>query len=201
VEFRGDSYISVKYTKEDYHEIEISPSSKNPVKWDNAIDIFEDRIEGRYLNVINSFLSNDDKLLRDGFVVMAINCLLIETLMQFKYGEDETIGSNSVRYTQFLYEEFPTVFTNKNSAKKFYKDIRCGILHSAQTKGKSKLTFGKNYVIEISEINSVEYISVDVGNFTNVLREYYENYVRNLRRDEGNLRGNFIQKMNFICNK
>lgn len=54
-------------------------------KWETAINIFEDRIlwNGRYFKSIDILLDNND-LDITGFAIMAINCLLVETLYQFK---------------------------------------------------------------------------------------------------------------------
>ena len=54
-------------------------------KWETAINIFEDSIlwNGRYFKSIDILLDNND-LDTTGFAIMAINCLLVETLYQFK---------------------------------------------------------------------------------------------------------------------
>lgn len=46
-------------------------------------------IRGRFLEQIQCMI-NDNNLMKDGFSIMALNCLLIETLLQFKYGLDQT---------------------------------------------------------------------------------------------------------------
>lgn len=201
MEHRGDAYISVNYKKEEYMFLELSPYSTNSNSWRRAIDIFEDRIEGRYLKVLSNLMYQNN-LMRDGFVIMAVNCLLLETLLQFKMGWDETpSGQNKRSYTIFLKEAFPTVFKTNKSAEKFYTDIRCGILHSAQTKKKSKLTFDKNYVIDLVNYENEDYIYVDVYNMTQVIEKYYLNYVRNLKIEKHNDRFNFVKKMDYICKK
>lgn len=66
---------------------------------------------------------------------MALNCLLIEILLQFKNVWDQTpLGVNKVEYKWFLKAELPEIFYNDKIAKMIYEDIRCGILHYAQTK-------------------------------------------------------------------
>lgn len=201
MEHRGDTYISVNYKKEEYKFLELSPYSKNIDSWQRAIDIFEDRIEGRYLKVLSN-LMDQNNLMRDGFVIMAVNCLLLETLLQFKMGWDETpSGQNKSSYKIFLKEAFPTVFKTNKSAEKFYTDIRCGILHSAQTKKKSKLTFDKNYVIDLVNYEGEDYIYVDVYYMTQAIEKYYLNYVRNLKVENHSDRFNFVKKMDYICKK
>lgn len=44
---------------------------------------------------------------------MALDCLLIETLLQFKFGYEETTGVNSVTYSNFLSCEFHDIFNSK----------------------------------------------------------------------------------------
>ncbi len=200
MEHMGESYISVHYKKQDFIKLNLSPFSDDEEKWDLAISIFEDRIKGRYLDMLHEIMDNKS-LMRDGFLVMAINCLLIETLMQFKNGWNVTQNGNKNSYTAFLMKEFPHIFFNKKLADKFYSDIRCGILHSAQTKSKSKLTFNKEVVVGLFELNNHEYIEVDVLGITEAIQRYFTVYVSRLRNNEEDERFNFLQKMNFICKK
>lgn len=129
---------------------------------------------------------------------MALICLLIETFLQFYKGTDETPKNNRDEYSDFLCHHFPNVFVSKRMAKNFYSKIRCGILHSAQTKNDAILTYNKAYPAQI--INGVLMVSID--KFSDMLKGYFNDYIENLR--SGNnlpLRKNFIKKMNFICNK
>ncbi|WP_343101154.1 hypothetical protein [Romboutsia sp. MSSM.1001216sp_RTP31141st1_G3_RTP31141_220114] len=197
MEYRGKSYISVEFRREDFMELGLTMDSEDD-KWDRAINIFDDRIRGRFLNQIENLTKYND-LIRDGFSIMALNCLLIETLLQFKNGWDQTpSGRNKIEYKKFLKEEFPEIFNNDKIAKLFYEDIRCGILHSAQTKNRSKLTFEQEYIVKLEEDNQV--IVVDVIKITNAILIYYERY-KNTIRDNMNfrLRENFLNKMMYIC--
>lgn len=76
------------------------------------------------------------------FSIMALNCLLIETLQHFYLGIDETpTRINKTNYINFLTSRKPykSKFNNK-TARNFYKGVRCGILHQAQTKRNTQLT-------------------------------------------------------------
>lgn len=198
MEYNDESYISLRYTKDNFLDLNIKTDSNE--KWDIALEIFDDRIKGRYLNLINELIRRNE-LLIDGFAIMALNCLLIETLLQFKHGWDETQGANKRRYTDFLLSEFPHIFNTKKLAEVFYSDIRCGILHSAQTKGKSKLTFDKDYVVNLIDAGNKEYIKVDVRSMTREVVEYYNTYKKMIRDDINDSRENFRKKMYFICLK
>lgn len=124
--------------------------------WRTAIEIFEDRINYRYLDAINVLQASDDEHYREhrqrrfGFSMMALDCLLIETLAQFREGlkdSDEAktlLGlDNSEFYIRFLTQTsfcLKRVF-DRSTAAAFYKTIRCGILHQAETKEDSKIRF------------------------------------------------------------
>lgn len=196
MEYMGEIFISVKYKKSDYIDLNLRVIS-NEDDWNKAINIFKDRIEGRYLNVIDKMII-DNSLIVDGFSIMAINCLLIETLLQFKNGWDETRRGNANEYSKFLNEEFPNIFPTRKIAKKFYSDIRCGILHSAQTKNYSQLTVNESYVVKYLE--DKDSISVDIIGIYEIIRNYFSSYIEKLNNpineDERHM---FIRKMNYIC--
>ena len=70
--------ISPKYASTDWTEL----SASNPGDWSKAVEIVRDRLVGRYVRFA-------DKNLKDpysGFVVLALDCLLAETIEQFRTG-------------------------------------------------------------------------------------------------------------------
>lgn len=190
--YNGQTYISIEDTKEDFKKINLRVASKNE-DWNKAINIFKNRISGRYFNAIDIMIE-DRNIIEGGFVIMALNCLLIETLFQFVNGYDVTPSGNKENHSNFLCECFDV---DKSIGHKFYKDIRCGILHSAQTKNGSQLTFDNEYVIKMEDDKTLR---VDIINFTAVLRAYYLKYIEDLNKNcDDTIRFNFIKKMNYIC--
>ena len=192
MEFNSEIYLSPRYKKDDFKALQLTVNS-SAGSWSKAIDIFADRIEGRFLSQIQELSVDINK---NGFAIMALNCLLIETMLQFQFGWNNTPYYNCNHYSRFLINSFPEIFTTYHLAKSFYCDIRCGILHSAQTKGKSKLTCDNSYVVRCVEGG----IAVSVEQFSTTLYDYYEKY-KNLLLDETQIqaRHNFIEKMGFVC--
>ncbi len=159
MERHGIGMISLRYRAEDFLNLNLSV---NEGDWDTAIQIVYDRFHERYFSTIH-YLSYDfkenrenrkyiisvDKVEKNGIAIMALNCLLIDTFYQFEYGLKSSNDFNPItrsdkvgpNYKQFLRQKLPGIFmaegpspTGDDFAELFYKDIRCGILHSAQTK-------------------------------------------------------------------
>ena len=194
METRGEVNISPNYNKDSYLNLNLTLQSSE-ADWNTAVAILKDRIEGRYINQID-LLSNDVNA--NGFTIMALNCLLIETLFQFRDGEEETPRPNSKTYPAFLLQEFSTAFINQKTAKSFYKNIRCGILHSAQTKDESRLSDREDITVTF-EGNT---LIVSVKGISSLLKTYFEHYLQRLvDPNEVTLRNNFINKMKFVCRK
>lgn len=195
METRGEVNISPNYNKDSYLNLNLTLQS-NEADWNTAVAILKDRIEGRYINQID-LLSNDVNA--NGFTIMALNCLLIETLYQFKEGKDKTPArQNKEVYSDFLMQEFPREFNSQRIAESFYTDIRCGILHSAQTKNESRLSDREDITVTFEGNTLV----VSVKGISSLLKTYFDHYLQRLvDPNEVTLRNNFINKMKFVCRK
>lgn len=82
------------------------------------------------------------------FITMSINCILIELYFEMRNGYDESGESGAVgnAYKEVL----PLLDSNisESLAQRFYKGIRCGILHQGQTKEDTALTYQLETVFE-----------------------------------------------------
>ncbi len=126
----NDISISPKFRISDW----VRAKSSSPIDWNLATDIFHDRINSRFLKPIELISSNPTISEFCGFSVLAIDCLLIETLCQFYDGKNETTGYHAMAFWKFFRqsEHFNKHFSRKQ-AFTFYSHFRCGILHQAQT--------------------------------------------------------------------
>ena len=85
-----DIKISPKYYQKDWNNLVLE--TRDSSDWDIAIKILEDRMYGRFLKQID-LLDNNPKRnvgVFAGFAIMALDCLLIETLEQFYKGKIRT---------------------------------------------------------------------------------------------------------------
>lgn len=109
---------------------------------DQIIDAFRQRIHDWYLDPATELAKN----IHFAFSVMALNCLLIDTLSQFVSGKN---SSKIPEFTDFIRKRLPEVYSSRlqpsirhydgkhkerelaDVADALYYGFRCGILHQA----------------------------------------------------------------------
>jgi hypothetical protein len=202
----GDYAISPKYKASDWKALDLS--TEGSADWKRAVDIFNDRLHGRFLSPIEAVRSHADCDIQEfsGFAIVAIDCLLIETLNQFKMGVDETpSGQHGECFATFLFESrfFNAEFDTKRKGKLFYKHFRCGILHQAQTSKKSRVRFGEPSMVQLADPKNIdEGLILDRELFHDALVREIRDYAARLEspasKDDRKLRQNFVTKMNHI---
>ena len=193
MESNGEIMISPQHTKENYINLNLRINSDGDT-WNRAIDILRSRIQGRYFDQIE-ILSGD--ICANGFTIMALNCLLVDALYQFKGGLKDSKANNKKNYSGFLQSALSEAF-DAQMADCFYNDVRCGILHSAQTGNKARLTDNNDYIVRMEG----DILLVSVQRFSRRIRDYFDDYIHGLfNRRNKTLRKKFIKKMNFICKR
>jgi len=163
--------------------------------WATAIEIFIDRIHCRFLKYVEKI--RGDK--HSGFVILAIDCLLIETLMQFIKGVPETPkGMHKDYYVECLTCEI-FEFTEEEAVK-FYDHFRNGIVHQAEIKSSSKVRKGAIPLIKHETDGKGIIINRDL--FHVCFETAIEKYIMKLK-DPANvkLRNRFRLKMDLICGR
>lgn len=136
-----------------------------------------------------------------GFAIIALDCLLIETLNQFYNGWDETKGKHWKLFKSSLF--FKDEFNISRKAEIFYSHFRCGILHQAQTKKQSKIRIDTPNMVQISVQEDIEQgLIINRKLFHDALKNEIKLYSERLKnpksQDDFKLRDNFKIKMNFI---
>lgn len=184
---------------------QIRSDVNNSNLWNEAFDLFEDRLETRYFKPIKDIKEND-QYNGEGFAITAILCSLIEFLEStftgeiYRYCRDNQLqqfeyNKSKQKFISFFENRpsFNTIFTSANGlATQFYANVRCGLLHEASTKG--------NWTIRIDnstnfyELRDESHV-IDRIIFEKKIREYVSNY-KTLLLANNNLKSAFIRKMN-----
>lgn len=185
-------------TSEEWRQLYLD-SHRSP-DWERAIGIFRDRIYSRFLKPVDILIEQQSDLPPNkrsfGFTILAIDCLIIETLQAFRWGHLNTErNSNSFRLiTRFLIHN-PHFNWDYETARRFYNDFRCGILHEAETKEDSLVrSEGALVIVEDSGL------IVNRTAFHDRVSRAFHDYVNELGNSANrDLRKNFKKKMNYIC--
>jgi hypothetical protein len=130
---------------------------------------------------------------------------VIETLYQFYNGVDETDIEHKKAFWYFFQQSshFKADFPRQEVAYKFYSHFRCGILHQAQTKMKSKLRIRQSKMVQLADPKDIKQgLIVDRERFHKALCDEIKDYMNKLRTskspDDYTLREHLRQKMSFI---
>lgn len=173
--------------------------------WKRALEILDDRIEGRFLRPIRSILP--DKW--SGFAVLALDALLVETLQQFWEGVDRTpsrVSANGCRQLQseayfdaFLRGPLFNGGFTKKTASLFYATVRCSILHQAEVSGSTRVRRNPPLVSMNADGRGLH---INPEAFHQEIEKAFQRYITLLRDpSEVARRDRFWRKMNFIAQK
>jgi hypothetical protein len=200
----ADLKLSPKYDVNDWRKLDLDKT--DGPGWSTAVDIFYDRIYGRFLAPVEAIENHPDDGIKRfcGFAVLAIDCLIIETLYQFYNGVNETNIRHKDAFWSFFHSSshFNTHFT-KDKSDKFYTHFRCGILHQAQTKRGSRVRIGQLQMVQMVDSNDLDKgLIIDRKQFHKALLDELQDYAERLRnpKTKGDyvLRDHFKSKMSFV---
>jgi len=170
--------------------------------WKEMVEIFSDRLEGRFLEPIR-LIAADEKIGKfSGFSIVTLDCLMIETLKQFYDGEDKTEMDHATAFRDFFRGSpyFQDLASTKK-AKTFYSHFRCGLMHQAQTKKKSLIKIKQRHMVQQVSSNIDDGLIIDRVLFHQAIEDEINRYKSMLINCENeDMRKNFKKKMNIICN-
>lgn len=190
--------IAPGFESSDWHALQLGdPQSPH---WQRAIAIYEARIRGRFLDPLQHLIGAEASFNRQerrfGFAVMALDCLLIETLQAFVLGLTDTEKRSKEMFVGFLgyVPSFAPPFSPV-LAETFYYDFRCGILHQAEL-GRHSRVVSEGPLLEVASSGLV----INRNEFHQRLACEHAEYIRDLHNPiNEQLRFNFRAKMSYIA--
>ena len=155
----------------------------------NEISEFvNERFSERYIKPIKNLNPNE----KHGFSIMAVSCLMIESLESFKSGFKDTKNKSKKTFVNFLTTE-PEFKDFSGYEESFYIDIRCGILHQSETiNGWKIVRKGKLFDNQTKTINATR--------FLDKLEKTLNDYTSELKLEDWDSKKwkNLIKKLNSI---
>jgi len=165
------------------------------VDWQTGIDIFEDRMETRYLVHARRILEHKTS----GFAALTLDCAVIETMEQFRRGKKKTKrGSGEKYFVSFLRGTSFSESISEKQASVFYTNIRCGLLHQGEAPASLVKRSSKLPLIAFTKDHKG--VIVNAKAFHAQLEKTIHEYSDLLRKPESTKeRAAFRRKMNYIC--
>ena len=191
--------------------------------WKKAVEIFQKRIEDKYLKPIEKIIKPNLRK-GEGFTVVTVQCALIETFAAFREGQIFNHNKPEEGGITYEYKDSRELFVNfLNSAKifekiffneiagvkqqntpfsgeSFYSNVRCGLMHEAKTKKTWHINATKDdnpddeYFIKQKPKGNIIYRTP----LHYSLVKYFNKYCENLNNSEeqyNNLRRKFARKL------
>ena len=167
----------------DHYLVMVDNAEKNEIA-----DLIETRLIERYIAPFEM-----KSKLKSGFSMMAVACLLIETIDCFKQGVDDTRGETKQCFVRF-FENEPLFVAFKTRSEDFYHNVRCGLLHQGETKKGWRINRKSD-----TDLRKVKNINAQL--FISNLKLVIQNYATDLKQsdfDDSIIWENALKKMNYI---
>jgi len=166
---------------------------KNLVRQQNKEQIAQ-FIFGRFYERYIDPLKGIPKYKKNGFCIMANCCLMIEALESFYQGWENTSNKSRKAFENFFNRVAQFNELSLYSSE-FYKNVRCGILHQAETTGGWR-------VIRKGPLFDSKGLTINATKFLNELEKYLREYRGKLIESnwDDEIWKNLRKKMNSIIN-
>lgn len=181
-----DFWISPGHRASEWRALQLD--IEDETEWLKAIDIVEDRIKGRFVRWIDAMVTERFS----GFAVVALDCLLIETLIGFMTGEPSK-GPDALLTGDVGNKEIK--FTNEQ-AEQFRESVRNAVVHDAETRRGWIIRPGKREGLILTSQGGN--IALNRNAFHFALSRELEVWLTKLRSGDKTLRNNMRQRMEQI---
>lgn len=223
-----NAYLCFKFSKTDWEALSPRLEGNDESAWAEAIGVFERRMKERFFSCIDALEKADTKpdpaspdsahtdQCIPGFAIMALCCLLIETIQYFREDVPATTdpeepctfpagrcvkppsGTNQLFKAFLLRPTFEGAF-NGSVAKKFNEGIRNGILHEAETR---KWVIWRDEPTDQIVAKEEDGFALNRTLFYAAVKKEFNAYLRELRLPTNEvLRNRFKERMQRLCEK
>lgn len=226
------------FTDEQWKKLKEQIDNGDQAAWNRAIEVFERRIKERFIASIDALIDADSQqdvagpsgeapdwlalpndngrsVVVPGFAIMALCCLLAETLQSFLEKPNKAapsvgpceyptgkcirpITTTTDQFKKFLKRPaFGNAFDDDKIAGSFVNGVRNGIFHEAETR---KWVIWRNRPSGCIVKRRGKSFAVNRGEFYRALKREFDTYLQELR-DANNaaLRKRFVKKMTDIA--
>lgn len=176
--------------------------------WETLLAHIKARFDKRFLEPADILLKHEDEEIRQGslpeglgFSVLAIDCLLIETICGYENGAPTPMRGTSQAFETFLTTapRFEKAFAQESRANEFVDAIRNGLLHDGETRRGWTIRQGTPTGPIVEDVGS-GLIRLYRSAFHEALKDYVAAYFERLRAEDGvELRENLSNRIEQLC--
>jgi hypothetical protein len=203
--------LCVGFAKSEWKSLNKRLDDGDESAWAQAIGVFESRMRERFLNCVSALFGADTKPplhpesgyadnCVPGFSIMALCCLLIDTLQEFREKPPHPVqsGATEQQFKSFLRRPaFGDTFKDDALVRNFVKGIRNAILHEAETR---KWVIWRDEPVGQIVAPEEDGFALNRTLFYEAVKNEFDSYVRELREPSNEtLRRRFKEKMDDIC--
>ncbi len=194
--------IASKFTVADYKHLRPKLDAANPEEraWEDVINVFRRRIDERFLQPIAQLSGARRESPRSvpGFAILALDCLLIDTIQSFREGRVTTGEVSPARSFKALLKSPRFGDFNSNDRDEFFHYVRNGLLHNGETRGDWKVRADQARMLTKAESGTR---TINRTLFHKAIVEEFEGYCAQLKTGPAEVRERFLLRMDAICGR
>jgi len=192
--------IASRFTVEAYHSLRphLDPTIPGSPAWDIVIQAFKRRLLERFFRPIEALqCTSGNSRIRAGFSILALDCLLIDTLQSFREGRTTGRAETKASFESFL-RSAPFADFNEDDRVRFYFDVRNGLLHAGETVDEWKVNKDQATLLNEDQATRTRAI-IDPDKFHAGVESEFERLLSDLRDGPAAVREHFTRRMDTIC--
>ena len=176
--------LSNTVTIKKYRELEAEKDKES------VAEFIKERFAERYINPVKKGQH------KSGFAIMALSCLMIEALESFRNGWENTKGKSKQAFRSFFEyadEKGLKLGAFHEIADDFYENIRCGLLHQAETVNGWR-------ILRKGDLLNKKSKTINANKFLKGVEEFLNFYCEELKQSDwdDDIWKNLRKKMNVI---
>jgi len=198
-----DTEFASDFSMRNYHSLRSDlyaeqPGTKN---WTLLIDAFKRRMDERFLRPVAELASYDDMdplPMRPGFAILALDCLLIDTLQSFREGRVGTGDSSPAHSFKAFLRNAPDFGDfGPSDRSEFFSYVRNGLLHNGEAREDWKIRIDTSTLLTKDKVTKSRTINRQLFH-AGVLKEF-QRFNQELGGSDPAVRVRFLRRTDAIC--
>ncbi|MCL4853893.1 MAG: gamma-glutamylcyclotransferase, partial [Bryobacteraceae bacterium] len=174
----------------------LTSSPPNEEAWREVIQAMQRRVQERFLTPVKElarFDEEDQLPYRPGFAILALDCLLIDTIQSFREGRVTTGDvSPAHSFKTFLSAERFADFTG-NDRSEFFQYVRNGILHNGETRRNWKIRIDTARMLQRDPVTRTR--TINRQQFHAAIEQEFQDLVALLESGDAEARWTFLRRV------